>query len=107
MKDIQGMMKQAQVLQKKMQDTQNEINARVYIGEAGNGLVKVTMTGDGVLIKCVIDSSVLSSGEKDLVEDLIVAAHENVKSIIDNDSKETMDGALGGMNLPAGFKLPF
>ncbi len=107
MTNIQAMMKQAQTMQKKMQDTQNEINATHYHGEAGSGMVKITMTGDGVLLKCVVDNSIFLSSEKDLLEDLIVVAHQEAKSNIDKDLKKAMDGALGGMNLPSGFKLPF
>ena len=105
--NINQMMKQAQAMQKKMQDMQAEINNKEYTGEAGGGLVNITISGEGFMLKCIINPSLCAVSEKDMLEDLIVVAHNDAKAKIDEDSKSTMGGAFGGMSLPAGFKMPF
>ena len=102
--NIKQIMNQAQAMQKKIEDAKNKINSREYVGEVSGGLVKIIMTGEGTLIKCLIDDSAFA--DKELLEDLIVVACNNAKDNVEKDLKDSMDGALGGMNLPAGFKIP-
>lgn len=103
--DIQGLMRQAQAMQKKMQEVQDNLAKNIYEGESGGGMVKVSINGEGVVKKVDIDPSLLVKEEKDILEDLLVAAFNNAKKKADDDSASLMKSATGGMPLPPGFKL--
>lgn len=103
--DIQGLMRQAQAMQKKMQEAQNNLANSIYEGESGGGIVKVTVTGDGNVKKIDIDPSLLIKEEKEILEDLLVAALNNAKKKADDDSSNSMKNITGGMPLPPGLKL--
>lgn len=90
---IQQMMKQAQELQKKMGAIQEEIANSEFTGEAGGSLVKVTVSGKGDPKKVEIDPSLLSEEEKEVLEDLIVAAIEDAKNKADSALSEKMNNA--------------
>ncbi|MBY0611136.1 MAG: YbaB/EbfC family nucleoid-associated protein, partial [Beijerinckiaceae bacterium] len=79
MKDIMGMMKQVQGLQAKMADMQAEMEAALYEGQSGGGMVRVSLSGKGALKRVSIDESLLQPAEREIVEDLIIAAHNDAK----------------------------
>lgn len=101
-----NMMKQAQAMQERMQKMQEEIANMEVTGEAGAGLVKVTMTGSHSVRRVDIDESLMED-EKDMLEDLIAAAFNDAARRVEETQKEKMAGVTNGMNLPAGFKMPF
>jgi DNA-binding YbaB/EbfC family protein len=103
--DIQGLMRQAQQMQQKMQAAQEELKKVLYEGSSGGGLVKTTITGDGVAKKIFIDDSLIVLEEKDVLEDLIVAAFNDAKKKSDSASELSMKSLTKGMPLPAGLKL--
>ncbi len=105
--NIQKMMKQAQQMQQKIADMQTELESREVEGTAGGGMVTVTLTGKGHMVKLAIDDSLVDKEEKDVMEDLIVAAHNDAKNKVEDMFNEEMGKVAGDMNLPAGMKLPF
>jgi DNA-binding YbaB/EbfC family protein len=107
MKNLAGLMKQAQQMQQKMADMQAKLDAAEIEGVAGAGLVRVTLSGKGVLKTIKIDPKIADPAETEMLEDLIVAAHADAKSKLDEMTESEMKNATGGLNLPAGMKLPF
>lgn len=107
MKNIMGMMKQAQELQQKMQDAQAEIAELEIEGTAGAGLVSVRLSGQGQIKGISIDPSLIDPEETEMLEDLIMAAHNDAKSRSEAVIAEKMKDVTGGLNLPEGMKLPF
>lgn len=105
--NIQKMMKQAQQMQSRLGELQSDMEARAFEGTAGSGAVKVTLTGKGHLTGIALDASLLNADEKDMLEDLIVAAHRDAKEKADTALADAMGSITGGLNLPAGMKLPF
>ena len=102
--NINQLMKQAQVMQKKMKEMQEEIASKQYVGKSGGGLVTVSMSGSGEMLKVSLDLSLLKADEKEMLEDLIVAAHNDAKAKADEDSKSNMSNAFGDLGkLPPGF----
>ncbi|WP_299493567.1 YbaB/EbfC family nucleoid-associated protein [uncultured Shewanella sp.] len=101
-----NLMKQAQMMQDKMAKVQEEIAQMEVTGEAGAGLVKVTMTGSHNVRKVDIDPSLLED-DKEMLEDLIAAACNDAARRVDEDQKEKMAAVTGGMQLPPGMKMPF
>lgn len=101
-----NMMKQAQQMQERMQKMQEEIANMEVTGESGAGLVKVTLTGSHSVRRVELDDSLMED-DKDMLEDLIAAAFNDAARRIEEAQKEKMAGVTGGMNLPAGFKMPF
>lgn len=101
-----NIMKQAQEMQENMQRVQQEIAANEVTGVAGAGLVKVRMNGKHEVLKITIDASLISE-DRDMLEDLAAAAVNDAVRRVDIMSKEKLAGLTAGMNLPAGFKLPF
>jgi DNA-binding YbaB/EbfC family protein len=107
MKNLAGMMKQAQQMQSKMQDMQTKLDAMELIGEAGAGLVKVTMNGKGDMRKIKIDPSIVAPADTELLEDLVLAATSDAKAKVEAAAAEEMQKVTGGLQLPPGMKLPF
>lgn len=107
MLDFMGLMKQAQAMQAKMTEMQAELDQVVVEGEAGGGLVKVTMTAKGALQHVKIDASLLKPEESDIIEDLVVTAHAQARAKADEAVAEKMKAVTGGLQLPPGLKLPF
>ena len=103
--DIKLLMRQAQEMQKKMQKVQEDLANTSYEGTSGGGVVKVTITGAGVAQKIFIDSSLIEKDEKEILEDLIVAAFNDAKKKADDSSSDSVRIATNGMPLPPGFKL--
>ncbi|GGI84663.1 nucleoid-associated protein [Shewanella hanedai] len=101
-----NLMKQAQMMQDKMAKVQEEIARMEVTGEAGAGLVKVTMTGSHSVRKVDIDPSLLED-DKEMLEDLIAAACNDAARRVEENQKERMAEVTGGMQLPPGMKMPF
>jgi DNA-binding YbaB/EbfC family protein len=107
MADIMGMMKQAAQLQTKMQELQAELDRIDVDGTAGGGLVTVTLSAKGDLKGVKIDDSLLKASEKEIVEDLLVAAHADARRKAEGVVQDRMKSLTGGLALPPGMKLPF
>ncbi|MDA0902086.1 MAG: YbaB/EbfC family nucleoid-associated protein [Proteobacteria bacterium] len=103
--DIQGLMRQAQEMQKKMQKAQEELANKTYEGVAGGGMVKSVASGAGVVKSVEIDPSLLDKEEKEVLEDLIVVAVNQAKKKAEEDSAASMKALTGGMPIPPGFKI--
>jgi len=107
MKNIAGLMKQASQMQKKMEDMQAALEAAVVEGQAGAGMVSVTMSGKGELKSLRIDPKLADPADMEMLQDLVVAAHADARRKIEALAADEMQKATGGLNLPAGLKLPF
>src|SRR5580698_3868395 len=107
MKNLAGLMKQAQQMQSKMQEMQAKLESLEVEGAAGAGLVAVTLNGKGDLRRIKIDPKLADPADLEMLEDLIVAAHRDAKSKIEVLTQEEMQKAIGGLQLPPGMKLPF
>ncbi len=103
--DIKSLMKQAQEVQKKMQKVQDDLALKEFEGSAGGGMVKALITGAGVAKKITLDDSLINKDEKEILEDLIVAALNDAKNKMDEGSAASMKAATSGIPLPAGFKF--
>jgi len=101
-----NLMKQAQQMQAKMKKAQDEIAKLEVTGESGAGLVKVTMTGSHSVRRVEIDPT-LFDDDKDMVEDLVSAAFNDAVRRVEEQNKEKMSAATGGMQLPPGMQMPF
>ena len=106
---IAGLMKQAQQMQEKMKQAQAELGNVEVEGEAGAGLVKVTMTCHYGVKRINIDPSLLADAadDKEMLEDLIAAAFNDAVRRVEEQNKSKMGELTGGMQLPPGFKMPF
>ena len=107
MVNLGNMMKQAQQLQKKMAEAQNKLNDIEVEGTSGGGLIKVTATAKGSFKRISIDDSLIKKDEKEILEDLIVAAINDAKEKGEAAAQEEMKNLTGGLPLPPGMKLPF
>ncbi len=105
--DMAKMMKSAQELQTKMAQMQEELNTIMVVGESGAGLVKATASAKGELKGLDIDPSIFNSDDKEVVEDLILAAIKDAQTKAAERSQEEMTKLTEGMGLPADIKLPF
>jgi DNA-binding YbaB/EbfC family protein len=94
-KDLGALMKQAQAMQQKMASAQSELEQLVLLGQAGDGMVKVTLKGTGQITRVDIDESLMVPGEGELVGDLVAAAHADAKRQLDQRSAELMQKAAG------------
>ena len=107
MVNLGNMMKQAQQLQKKMAEAQNKLNDIEVEGTSGGGLIKVIATAKGIFKRITIDDSLIKQEEKEILEDLIVAAINDAKEKGEAAAQEEMKNLTGGLPLPPGMKLPF
>ncbi len=107
MKNLSDIMKQVQSMQSRMGDMQSKLEELRVTGQSGGGLVVIEMSGKGAVTGVKIDSSLLKPEEKEIVEDLIMAAHADAKSKAEGLAAEEMKSVTGGLPLPPGFKLPF
>ena len=105
MADFSDLISQAKKMQDKMKETQEALKKIEVEGIAGGNAVKVIMNGDGELKKISIENSVLKDS-KEILEDLIVAAHNNAKSKLKQKTSEEISKITGGIDLPPGFKFP-
>jgi DNA-binding YbaB/EbfC family protein len=107
MKNISGLMKQAQQMQERMQEMQARLETLTEEGVSGAGLVAVTLNGKGELKRLKIDPKLADPAEMEMLEDLIVAAHADAKRKIEATTSAEMQKVTAGMPLPPGLKLPF
>jgi len=107
MKNLAGLMKQAQQMQSKMQEMQARLESTEVEGSAGAGMISLTLNGKGELRRVSIDPKLADPAEMEMLQDLIVAAHADAKRKLEQTTAEEMQRVTGGMNLPAGLKLPF
>lgn len=101
-----GLMKQAQEMQEKMQQAQEEVAKAEVEGSAGAGMVKVVMNGRHDVTAVTLDPSVMEE-DKEFLEDLLAAAVNDAVRKVESNTKQQMEEVTSGMNLPAGFKMPF
>ncbi|WP_111496002.1 YbaB/EbfC family nucleoid-associated protein [Marinobacter bohaiensis] len=106
MKGMGDLMKQAQQMQEEFKRMQEEAAKAEVTGEAGAGLIKVTMTGRHDVRKVDIDPSLLSE-DKEILEDLLAAAVNDAVRRVEESQKERMSGMASEMGMPPGFKMPF
>ena len=100
MKDLLGMMGKARELQGKMQQVQEEIGALRVEGKSGGGLVGITLSGKGDLVTIALDPSLLRAEDREMLEDLIVAAHNDARAKLETATQEKMQAIAGGLGLP-------
>ncbi len=105
MKDLMGVMKQVGEMQARMQKMQEELAALEVEGQAGAGLVKVTLSGKGEMKRVSIDQSLMNPDEVEILEDLVVAAAQDAKAKLDQQLQAKMQEMTGGLPLPPGLKL--
>lgn len=108
MKDLSDIMRQAQQMQQRLQEAQEKMDQITAEGSSGGGMVKLMLKGKGELHALSIDPSLMTPGDKEMLEDLVKAAHSDARRKLDDamaDAMKQATGGLGGM-LP-GFKLPF
>ncbi|MFN8981402.1 MAG: YbaB/EbfC family nucleoid-associated protein [Alphaproteobacteria bacterium] len=107
MKNLGNMLKQAQQMQSRMQEMQAKLEATEVEGQSGGGMVVVRLTGKGDLRRVTIDPSLMIAEEREVLEDLLVAAHADAKQKVEATMAAEMQKATAGINLPPGMKLPF
>ena len=105
--DFLGMMKKAEELQKNMQQMQEQLGQATVEGASGGGLVTVTLTGKGEMKGLKIDPSLFREDDVEVLEDLIVTAHNEAKTKAEQMMQQKMAEATAGLPLPPGMKLPF
>jgi DNA-binding YbaB/EbfC family protein len=110
MKNLGNMLKQAQQMQTRMQEMQAKLEATVVEGQAGGGMVKISLSGKGDLKKVSIDPSLMTADDREVLEDLLLAAHADAKQKVEAQMADEMQKATAGLNIPGGLgglKLPF
>ncbi|MDH4986355.1 YbaB/EbfC family nucleoid-associated protein [Aminobacter anthyllidis] len=107
MKDLLGLMGKAKEMQAKLQAMQEEVALIEATGQSGGGLVIVTLSGKSEMKSVKIDPSLLKEGEGEILEDLIVAAHNDAKTKVEATMQEKTKALTAGLPLPPGMKLPF
>ena len=106
MTDFTNLISQAKKMQEKMKETQENLKKIEVEGVSGGNTVKAVLNGDGELKKIFLDETLLKES-KEIIEDLIVAAHSDAKLKLKKKTSEEIAKVTGGMDLPPGFKLPF
>ncbi|OPB29022.1 YbaB/EbfC family nucleoid-associated protein [Bartonella sp. WD12.1] len=107
MRDMMGMMKKAKEMQEKMQQMQDDLANLHITGTAGGGLVSITLNGKNTISAIKIDPSLINPEEVEILEDLIMAAHNEAKAKIETAIAEKTQSITAGLPIPPGFKLPF
>jgi len=107
MKDISQIMRQAQAMQAKITEAQKKLEAMEVEGSAGGGMVKLRITGKNALLSVVIDPTLMVADEREILEDLIKAAHDDARRKLEDAQNEEMKGLSGGLGILPGFKMPF
>lgn len=106
MKNLGNMMKQAQQMQQRMAEMQQQLEGIEVTGAAGGGMVQVTLNGKGAMRRVRIDPKLVDPADVGMLEDLIVAATNDAKTKVEAHVQEEMQKLTGGLQLPPGFKLP-
>jgi len=107
MKDISQIMRQAQQMQAKINEAQKKLEAMEVEGSAGGGMVKLRITGKSALVSIAIDPTLMIADEREILEDLIKAAHDDARRKLEDAQNEEMKGLSGGLGILPGFKMPF
>jgi DNA-binding YbaB/EbfC family protein len=107
MKDISQIMRQAQQMQAKINEAQKKLEAMEVDGSSGGGMVKLRITGKNALVSICIDPSLMIADEREILEDLIKAAHDDARRKLEDSQNEEMKGLSGGLGILPGFKMPF
>ena len=107
MKNLGQIMKQAQQMQEKMAELQNQLAGLELMGAAGGGMVRATMNGKGELRVLRIDPALVNSDDIEVLEDLVIAAVNDAKAKVEARVQEEMQKLTGGLALPPGMKLLF
>jgi nucleoid-associated protein EbfC len=107
MKDISQLMRQAQQMQAKIGEAQKKLEAMEVEGSAGGGMVKLRISGKTALLSIAIDPSLMVAEEREILEDLIKAAHDDARRKLEDAQNEEMKGISGGLGMLPGFKMPF
>lgn len=107
MKNLAQMMKQAQEIQQKMADMQQEMLELEVTGKSGGGMCQVTLNGKGEAKNVLLDPALVKPEDAEVLEDLIVAAMNDAKAKADEMMREKMQEITGGLPLPPGMQLPF
>jgi len=107
MKDISQIMRQAQAMQAKINEAQKKLEAMEVEGSAGGGLVKLRISGKNALLGLTIDASLMKEDEREILEDLVKAAHDDARRKLEDAQNEEMKGLSGGLGILPGFKMPF
>lgn len=107
MVNLNQFMKQAQGMQKKMQEMQEQLANTEYHGKSGGGVVTIVMNGRNEVLRIKIDDSLIKLDEKEILEDLIIAAFNDAKQKLDYESQNSFSSTFGNLGLPSGFKMPF
>ena len=106
MSDFTDLITQAKKMQEKMKEAQEALKKIEVEGISGGNAIRVIMNGDGELKKISLDENLLKES-KEIIEDLIIAAHNDAKAKIKKKTSEEISKATGGISLPPGFKFPF
>jgi DNA-binding YbaB/EbfC family protein len=106
-KNLAQIMKQAQEMQSKMSEMQENLVNVEITGDSAAGMVSVTLNGKGGMIRLKVDPSLINPSDAEVMEDLILAAHNDARSKVDARMQEETSKMMGGIELPPGMKLPF
>ena len=107
MKNLGNMMKQAQAMQAKMAEAQAKLEQMTVEGASGGGMVKVVLSGKGEMKGLTIDPNLIDPEDAEVLEDLIIAAHNDAKAKSEAMMADEMKAVTGGLQLPPGMKMPF
>jgi len=107
MRDMMGMMKKAKEMQEKMASLQEEIAQMEIQASSGGGMVQLTLNGQGHMVAIKIDPQLNKEDETEILEDLIMAAHSQAKTLLEEAVAQKTQSLTSGLALPPGFKLPF
>ena len=107
MRDLMGMMGKVKEMQEKMASMQEEVERLEMEGTSGGGLVTVRLNGKGIMLGLTVDPSLLKADEAEILEDLIVAAHNDAKSKVEAAVQQKTQELTAGLPIPPGMKLPF
>lgn len=104
--NVQQIMQQAQVMQKRMLELQEQLGNETVVGQAGGGLVKITMTCRKSVRGVKVDKSVIDPNDPEMLEDLILAACNDAESKADDRLSSETERMMGELGLPSNFQLP-
>ena len=107
MTDVNKLMQQAQEMQKRMSEMQEKLGDLEVTGEAGGGMVKVTLSGKGEARAVKLDPDSIDPAETEMLEDLLVAAFNDARGKVEEAVQKQTQDAMGGLQLPPGMNLPF
>lgn len=105
--NLQKMLKQAQEMQSKIGEVQSRLEAEEIEGVSGGGMVKAVINGKGLALRLSIDPKLVDVSEKEMLEDLVIAAFNDAKQKMDAHFSDQMGKVTAGLPMPPGFKLPF